>query len=643
MHTPRTSRFYLLFLGALLVALVAMAWSYLSLLQREGLVRAAQSLARSAESAIEQVDRVGRALAAPLPVGALDDPTGLRMALSQTATVAGAARALPSPALAQGAQNAANTAQKLDADARTLLAAGRAPSEQQRATMRQSLLTLRDELTGIGQGADALRASITRGQQGALYGPILSMLVSGVVALISAGALTLLALSERRQIRAAWAAVPADTHAQSVPAPVAAPAPIPAPLFAPDPAPIPTPVPTSSDEAEAESDSDDEPPRSLLLEVAHARRIEGITRVAQSAAHDLRNTLLGMQGAAEMLPEAPDRCKGLLNQGVRAGGTLADTWGLLAGRSVHTQADQPIDLRLWLSQAAQACTRALPPGVKLAVTPGTDQAWTTASPDRLMHALLHVALGARDRLPTGGLLTLALEGGSDQHTVTLAPPAGISCLPNVGWGVAQGLMLDLRGAAHADEKPAPIYRLRVPATPAPAPARAPEPAPAATPTTAAASAPSLPPLPALPALPEMPPAPERLTDPPAAAEQPPRPRVLLIGFNQPRADELIHRLRSAGIDIGHSSPGVQPIEVDLRLTSPDLVILQARASGLDVWSQWRRLHRKHQHCRAIILDEDAYTMDADKLRSERVTVVSPTIGVEELVNIARRLAQNRPT
>jgi superfamily II DNA helicase RecQ len=47
-----------------------------------------------------------------------------------------------------------------------------------------------------------------------------------------------------------------------------------APLFAPDPAPISTPAPTSSDEAEAETDSDDEPPRSLLLEVAHARRIE---------------------------------------------------------------------------------------------------------------------------------------------------------------------------------------------------------------------------------------------------------------------------------------------------------------------------------------------------------------------------------
>ncbi len=147
--------------------------------------------------------------------------------------------------------------------------------------------------------------------------------------------------------------------------------------------------------------------------LAQAARLEAIAQLAGGVAHDLNNVLTMIVGHAALLdPLAStpaDIAEGVAAITAAAGQAETLTTRLLAfGRRAFLQPRQA-DLRDLLSDTQPLLVRAAGARVAVAVSPGVDAVPVSLDPNLFEQALLALVVHARDRMPGGGTLRIAVE------------------------------------------------------------------------------------------------------------------------------------------------------------------------------------------------------------------------------------------
>ena len=158
-------------------------------------------------------------------------------------------------------------------------------------------------------------------------------------------------------------------------------------------------------------------------ELAHAQRLDSLGQLTGGIAHDFNNLLTVMSGSLQLLASGQEDAKGasaLIESALRAvrrGAELTDK--LLAFGRRKQLRPTPVDAGRLLHDIQVLLRRTLGEGVELRIRiePGLRPALADAS--QLDAALVNLALNARDAMPDGGVITLAVEERwiASAHTV----------------------------------------------------------------------------------------------------------------------------------------------------------------------------------------------------------------------------------
>ena len=168
-----------------------------------------------------------------------------------------------------------------------------------------------------------------------------------------------------------------------------------------------------------------------------ARRMESLGRLTGGVAHDFNNLLQVVSGAVELLRivtrEGGDgRVERALASIGRATGKGARlTQQLLAYGRRQPLASTAIDLRARIGELGNLLRHSLGSAITLEIRAG-ERLWAVhADPTQLETALLNLAINARDAMPHGGTVTLALENCSlpdARYADASLPPGEYVCL-----------------------------------------------------------------------------------------------------------------------------------------------------------------------------------------------------------------------
>jgi signal transduction histidine kinase len=170
------------------------------------------------------------------------------------------------------------------------------------------------------------------------------------------------------------------------------------------------------------------------------QKLEAIGRLAGGIAHDFNNLLTAILGhcdeAAATCPRGP--ATEHLLQARRAAdraGTL--TRQLLAFGRKNTLAEEVIATNALVSRAAGLLAPMLGERIRLQVVPGPDDPHVKADASLVEQALVTLAANARDAMPEGGTLTLAVSAGEGPPGSAPVSFVRIS-VADTGVGVSEG-------------------------------------------------------------------------------------------------------------------------------------------------------------------------------------------------------------
>lgn len=160
-------------------------------------------------------------------------------------------------------------------------------------------------------------------------------------------------------------------------------------------------------------DDADRQRREVESRLRHNQKIEALGRLAGGAAHDFNNTLTVVSSKAELL-----RTKTLTPEEVTKIAADIELTAHDAAQTIHqllTFARRtPLEPKYVLANDVASSTalmleHALPPGIKLGVTPLSGDALVHVDPSEFQKALLNLAINARDSMPDGGALDVHLR------------------------------------------------------------------------------------------------------------------------------------------------------------------------------------------------------------------------------------------
>ncbi len=167
-----------------------------------------------------------------------------------------------------------------------------------------------------------------------------------------------------------------------------------------------------------------------------AQKLETVGRLAAGLAHDFNNALcvidmctqqLGRRVAGDGSQQAPWR--EMISQAVAQASSLARQLLFLARKHVPTPARFP--LRAFMEELGKTLPRILPSDLQVQVEMG-DDALLFVDRVQLQHALLNLAINARDAMPAGGRLTVRARRVEVQEPVAAidgpVPPGTWACL-----------------------------------------------------------------------------------------------------------------------------------------------------------------------------------------------------------------------
>lgn len=145
-----------------------------------------------------------------------------------------------------------------------------------------------------------------------------------------------------------------------------------------------------------------------------AQRMEALGRLAGGVAHDFNNVLMVISGYAEMLAQsveadedAKDAVRTIIEAAERA--TTLTRQLLLFSRR---QAIEPADVAITPAVAAleKMLRRLVPEDVTLTLVAGDPSLTARVDPGQLDQVVFNLVANARDAMPSGGRLTIAVEG-----------------------------------------------------------------------------------------------------------------------------------------------------------------------------------------------------------------------------------------
>lgn len=179
----------------------------------------------------------------------------------------------------------------------------------------------------------------------------------------------------------------------------------------------------------------------LQSSLIKAQRFESIGRLAGGLAHDMANVLMGLSLGFKLLERISqdERARKVVATGQRA---IDDGKGLIANLRSFTssRADPParIDTAAWLAAQEVFLGGAAGPRIAFGLNIAPDAWPVQAEEHRLSAALTHLALNARNAMPDGGELTLALHNlpsGAARPTQVPDGDLVVFCLTDTGCGM----------------------------------------------------------------------------------------------------------------------------------------------------------------------------------------------------------------
>ncbi len=148
-------------------------------------------------------------------------------------------------------------------------------------------------------------------------------------------------------------------------------------------------------------------------QLQQSRRMESLGRMAGGVAHDFNNLLMVIHGYSQMLRDALGE-KSPLGRPAQEIQKAADrasslTQQLLAFSRKQVLQPRIFDLNRSVWEVSKMLRRLIGEHILLEVLPSAEPAWVKADPSQFDQVIVNLTLNARDAMPDGGRLTIALE------------------------------------------------------------------------------------------------------------------------------------------------------------------------------------------------------------------------------------------
>ncbi|HWI20123.1 MAG TPA: response regulator [Vicinamibacterales bacterium] len=154
----------------------------------------------------------------------------------------------------------------------------------------------------------------------------------------------------------------------------------------------------------------------LEAQVMRAQKMDAIGRLSAGIAHDFNNLLIVINNYAEMVVDSSKGDHALFEQGLtirRAGGRAAQlTQQLLAFSRQQTLMPALLDLRTVVNEMAPMLRRIIGEHIELTVTGDAEVASVNADRGQIDQVIMNLAVNARDAMPDGGRLQIAVTNSS---------------------------------------------------------------------------------------------------------------------------------------------------------------------------------------------------------------------------------------
>ena len=183
--------------------------------------------------------------------------------------------------------------------------------------------------------------------------------------------------------------------------------------------------------------------RQAEAELQQAQRVELLGEVSGGIAHDFNNLLMAIEGYAGLARATLDSEHAGVAPLQRLEQVTGQARGLtrsllaLGQRSVPRK--QPVLLGLWLDQLSGTLRHILPAAIDLRlVVPVDPEIWVLGDAVQLQTLMLNLVVNARDAMPEGGRLEIALHGEGAPGT-----PGAAACIRVTDTG--QGIAPEIQG------------------------------------------------------------------------------------------------------------------------------------------------------------------------------------------------------
>ncbi|MDP1662547.1 MAG: ATP-binding protein [Phycisphaerales bacterium] len=349
---------------------------------------------------------------------------------------------------------------------------------------------------------------------------------------------------------------------------------------------------------------------SLTAELNHARRLEAVGSLASGIAHDFSNALLAISYSADLLVSSAASGSSTAEHAARLAQAIAlarDFTGSLVNYAAGRDSTRkPLDLAAFVAAHCKFVGRLLPDNFKVVCVPPSspEPVVINAADSQLLRVLLNLAVNARDAMPGGGTITLAVRAdtqGPSPSAVLEVTDSGHGMPPEVsgrvfepyfttkhhgsgiGLATVKQIVAEHGGSIHVDSAPGKGARftIRLPLLTG-AKAAAPLPGPSAAPT------------------------PAQPVRPPAAAQPAKLPRAMVVEGDDRVRPLIIQTLRNSGYQVDSFSTTAAALEA-FSSSPPSwaVVLMEVEAGGIDGVTCLRRMRRAVPTLPAVLLTADS--------------------------------------
>jgi PAS domain S-box-containing protein len=166
--------------------------------------------------------------------------------------------------------------------------------------------------------------------------------------------------------------------------------------------------------------------RELAARLLHSQKMEAVGQLAGGVAHDFNNLLTVITGFANLLAARLGAEAGTELEEIRRAASQAAsvTRQLLAFSRRDLRESEVVDLNDLVSNVEQMLRRLIGEDLWLTIRRSTEPALVEADPSRLEQVLVNLVVNARDAMPSGGEIRIALstEAGDGETGASELPP-----------------------------------------------------------------------------------------------------------------------------------------------------------------------------------------------------------------------------